>query len=197
MNPRSGESFDQLIGGRIRDMRQRLGMSQTQLGDALHIGRSAVGNIELGRRQLAADELINLALYTNMPIADLIDGDVRAIPLRTLTVNAISQFYLDHVTRIDDTPHLPHGQIRPAPPLPWPIPAEQTTTYPAQMLRLLQRRLSGEELPDQLTGQLEDWLERLAADHVVVALGPDGFAYVSDRYRSSADLPVAEHWPPQ
>lgn len=50
-----------MIGSRIAQLRKRMGMSQDQLAQILHISPSTVGMYEQGRREPGVDTLVALA----------------------------------------------------------------------------------------------------------------------------------------
>lgn len=49
------------IGARIRKQRERIGLTQEQLGEACGLSCSFVGHIERGSRKLSVESLCNLA----------------------------------------------------------------------------------------------------------------------------------------
>jgi len=54
-------SFDENLGGRLRDIRQARGLNQAQIAEMIDVKRSTVSQIERGKRALAARELARLA----------------------------------------------------------------------------------------------------------------------------------------
>lgn len=82
------------LGARVREARLAAGMSQSAFAVALYLGsQSAISLWENGERQIALDELINIARVTNRPLSfflgDLVTGlhasnDETATVLRAL-----------------------------------------------------------------------------------------------------------------
>ena len=50
-----------MIGCRIAKLRKRIGMSQAQLANVLHVSPSTIGMYEQGRREPGVDTLVALA----------------------------------------------------------------------------------------------------------------------------------------
>jgi len=57
------------IGGRLREAREYLGLSQEEAANATHLSRSAISLIENGQRKLDSVELMDLAKLYQRPIA--------------------------------------------------------------------------------------------------------------------------------
>jgi Zn-dependent peptidase ImmA (M78 family)/transcriptional regulator with XRE-family HTH domain len=78
-----------LIGGRIREARERRDISQQKVADALGIPRTAVTNIESGARNVSTLELTKLAALFNLPIAAFFEGsgvsDLAVVRARALS----------------------------------------------------------------------------------------------------------------
>ena len=69
--------FEKKVGGRIRDLREKKGMTQEQLSAKLQLGgcditRSALAKIEVGQRHLYPDELKLLKEILNVRYEDII-----------------------------------------------------------------------------------------------------------------------------
>jgi transcriptional regulator with XRE-family HTH domain len=60
------------IGQRVKEFRERSGMSQARLADMLGVVRPTVSQIENGQRKLSADELVKLAGIFNVSIPVLL-----------------------------------------------------------------------------------------------------------------------------
>ena len=60
------------IGRRIREARERIGLSQQDLGDRLGVLRATVSQMENGERKILADELIKLSEVLNTSVPYLI-----------------------------------------------------------------------------------------------------------------------------
>lgn len=65
-----------MIGERIRVLRRKRGVTQGQLGDALGISGSAVGNYERGLREPDLDTIEAIADFFDVSIGDLMGSDV-------------------------------------------------------------------------------------------------------------------------
>jgi Zn-dependent peptidase ImmA (M78 family)/transcriptional regulator with XRE-family HTH domain len=78
-----------LIGSRIREARERRGISQQKVADALAIPRTAVTNIEAGTRRVSTLELTKLGVLFNLPLAAFLDGsgvsDLAVVRARALS----------------------------------------------------------------------------------------------------------------
>lgn len=78
-----------LIGRRIREARERRGINQQTVADALSIPRTAVTNIEAGTRNVSTLELTKLGALFNLPPAAFFDGsevsDLAVIRARALS----------------------------------------------------------------------------------------------------------------
>lgn len=67
--------FDQkALGQRIRSLRQKCGMTQAQMATALHINIDHLGRIELGKRGISIDFLLDIAALLDVSIDFLIRG---------------------------------------------------------------------------------------------------------------------------
>src|SRR2546425_4046475 len=62
----------QAVGQRIQSIRERLGMTQEQVAAQLGIPRSAVSEIENGKRELSATELFKLSQLFGEPMDHLL-----------------------------------------------------------------------------------------------------------------------------
>lgn len=62
------------IGRRIREARERRGLSQQSVADTLGIPRTAVTNVEAGIRNISTLELTRLALLLNQPASMFLEG---------------------------------------------------------------------------------------------------------------------------
>lgn len=61
------------LGQRIKELRQRLGISQQKLAQLLGVSRPTISQIENGERKVSADELIKLSEIFNLPVEGLLD----------------------------------------------------------------------------------------------------------------------------
>jgi len=67
-------SLDRLIGSRIRAARLQMGLSQTELGDALGITFQQVQKYEKGTNRVSASRLYKIGHLLNMDIQDFFKG---------------------------------------------------------------------------------------------------------------------------
>jgi transcriptional regulator with XRE-family HTH domain len=63
-----------ILGTRIRQARERLGMSQEELAEAVSKDQRAVSEYENGKRKLAATELPEFARVLNVPLMYFYEG---------------------------------------------------------------------------------------------------------------------------
>lgn len=61
------------LGKRIRELRDRLGISQQKLAELLGVSRPAISQIENGERKVSTDELIKLSEIFNLTIESLLN----------------------------------------------------------------------------------------------------------------------------
>lgn len=59
------------LGNRIRELRERRGLSQEGLADVAHIGRSYMSGIERGVRNCSTLHLFRIAKALQVPVKDL------------------------------------------------------------------------------------------------------------------------------
>ena len=64
-----------LFSERLRELRQKKGLSQSQLADALNISKSAISMYELGKREPDLETLEGIADFFNVDINYLIGKD--------------------------------------------------------------------------------------------------------------------------
>ena len=74
MRQKENEPVDSLVGARIRLLRKRRKMSQTELGKALGVTFQQVQKYENGKNRVGASRLHMVASALNVPIAELFDG---------------------------------------------------------------------------------------------------------------------------
>jgi transcriptional regulator with XRE-family HTH domain len=75
LNMNDGSDFDNLLGERIRSIRERFGYSQQQLGELLGISRVTVSQMEAGRRKLLASDLKRLSDILEIPADYLLNPE--------------------------------------------------------------------------------------------------------------------------
>lgn len=61
------------LGQRIKELRERLGISQQRLSELLGVSRTAISQIENGERKVSTDELVKLSDIFNLPVEWLLD----------------------------------------------------------------------------------------------------------------------------
>ena len=61
-----------MIGGRIKSNRESINLSQLELSEKLHISRSSISNIEVGRHQVPLFTLYEISKELNVNIKDLV-----------------------------------------------------------------------------------------------------------------------------
>jgi transcriptional regulator with XRE-family HTH domain len=66
-------SIYEKIGHRIRELREKTGMSQDALARSMKIPRPAISQIESGARKLATDELLKLSQIFHVTVDDLLN----------------------------------------------------------------------------------------------------------------------------
>lgn len=70
------------LGGRIRRARERVDRSQSSLGDALGLDRSAISLVEQGQRNVRVTELLKIADLLERPLSYFVAPDVPAVVSR-------------------------------------------------------------------------------------------------------------------
>lgn len=66
-------SIYEKIGHRVRELREKTGMSQDVLARNMKLPRPAISQIESGARKLATDELVKLSQIFHVPVDDLLN----------------------------------------------------------------------------------------------------------------------------
>jgi transcriptional regulator with XRE-family HTH domain len=74
MRVKGNNPVDSLVGGRIRLLRKRCKMSQSELGKALGVTFQQIQKYENGKNRVGASRLHLVATALNVPIAELFDG---------------------------------------------------------------------------------------------------------------------------
>lgn len=67
--------MNKVIGERLRAARNRAGLTQAELGEALGLSRTAVTNIEAGKQSITVDALLGAARRLGCDLADLLPAD--------------------------------------------------------------------------------------------------------------------------
>jgi transcriptional regulator with XRE-family HTH domain len=76
--PRSTDEADEhraAFGRRLRDLRQRVGMTQQALAHAVGIDRSFISGVETGRHSIAVDRAYQIAAALGVSINELFTTD--------------------------------------------------------------------------------------------------------------------------
>ncbi len=68
-------TFNIELGKRLKEIRQARGLSQEQMANTLGLNRSTVSQIENGKRNLAADELLSVSEALGISIDSLLDPE--------------------------------------------------------------------------------------------------------------------------
>lgn len=71
---RSGRTIDQLIGAAVRDMRKLRGMSQTELGNHIHVTFQQVQKYEKGTNRIAVSTLLDICRALDVAPIDILTG---------------------------------------------------------------------------------------------------------------------------
>jgi transcriptional regulator with XRE-family HTH domain len=74
MRVKGNNPVDSLVGGRIRLLRKRRKMSQSELGKALGVTFQQIQKYESGKNRVGASRLHLVATALNVPISELFDG---------------------------------------------------------------------------------------------------------------------------
>jgi len=89
------EKRDSDIGDRIREAREYVGLTQQQVADAIALPRSAVSDIERGKRKLTTDELKSLSFVLKHP-ASFFLGDESEAELDIVVLARTAQSLTDN-----------------------------------------------------------------------------------------------------
>lgn len=71
---RSGRSIDQQIGVAVRDARKARGMSQTELGNHIHVTFQQVQKYEKGTNRVAVSTLLDICRALDVAPIDILTG---------------------------------------------------------------------------------------------------------------------------
>ena len=80
MRPKANQPVDSLVGARIRLLRKRRKMSQTELGEAVGVTFQQIQKYENGKNRVGASRLHLVATALDVPIAELFDGVAESGP---------------------------------------------------------------------------------------------------------------------
>lgn len=79
------EDLKRRVGKRLRALRERRGLTQEQLAEAVDCSVDTVGNIERGRTIAALETLDRLSRHLAVPISDFFDDGIPMSPTRAGT----------------------------------------------------------------------------------------------------------------
>ena len=71
---RSGRTIDQQIGAAVRDTRKARGMSQTELGNHIHVTFQQVQKYEKGTNRIAVSTLLDICRALDVAPIDILTG---------------------------------------------------------------------------------------------------------------------------
>jgi transcriptional regulator with XRE-family HTH domain len=74
-SPRSSNAIDEFIGGRMRERRQALGISQTDLGKMLGVSFQQIQKYENGRNRVSAGRLFDICKALNVSLSSMFERD--------------------------------------------------------------------------------------------------------------------------
>lgn len=93
---------------RIRDLRQRLGLSAEQFGQRVGLAQSQVSRLELGKQALTADLMVQIALGLGIKPSQLLDDDDRDTSITVAgTLEGDGRLYEPHERRYVPFPATP------------------------------------------------------------------------------------------
>lgn len=79
------EDLKRRVGKRLRALRERRGLTQEQLAEAIDCSVDTVGNIERGRTVAALETLDRLSRHLAVPLSEFFDDGVPTSPARAGT----------------------------------------------------------------------------------------------------------------
>jgi transcriptional regulator with XRE-family HTH domain len=80
-----------ILGGRIRDARERLALSQEDLAALVAKDQGAISEYESGKRRLAANDLPIFSRALNVPLLYFFQGELRETDLDRLLLQEFNQ----------------------------------------------------------------------------------------------------------
>lgn len=83
------------IGQRMRQARERIGMSQKEFADSVNKDQTAISEYETGKRKVPAVELSTFARVLGVPVSYFYDGDFQ--------VDAVDQMILQEIHDLPTT----------------------------------------------------------------------------------------------
>ena len=67
-----------IIGENIKILRERMGLSQTNIAQFLNVGQSLISKVEKGERNISSDMLEKIACLFGVTVEDLENGKIEA-----------------------------------------------------------------------------------------------------------------------
>ena len=96
--------FDQAeFGHRIKHLRKKRNLTQEQLATALHISTNHLSKIELGKRGISIDLLLDISAALNVSFEYLLKGAVQASSQTKELIDHIREL-LDRIESLSENP---------------------------------------------------------------------------------------------
>jgi transcriptional regulator with XRE-family HTH domain len=73
--------MNQLIGQKVKGLREKAGLNQVQIAQFLGVDQSTISKCEKGERQFQVDHLEQLGSLFGLPLVDLMNEDMQVKPL--------------------------------------------------------------------------------------------------------------------
>ena len=90
---------DNFTGEQIKKLRNNMGLSQAALGEAIGLGKSAIGMYERGERRPDQNALQALADCFNVSISQLVDKSVIGDKTKTVVIDGLSEAEIGFITQ--------------------------------------------------------------------------------------------------
>lgn len=91
--------MSRFTGEQIRKLRDSRDMSQAELGEAIGLGKSAIGMYERGEREPNQDILEAIADYFNVSISQLVDRATVGEKIKSVVIDGLSEAEIGFVTQ--------------------------------------------------------------------------------------------------
>ena len=95
------------LGGLIRKARQEAGMSQTELAERAYFSQTAISQIEQGKRDVSAAEILYFSaaldkpvLYFFQPFVDMNSEEIELSPLEIELVNQAKKLSMEDLRKL-------------------------------------------------------------------------------------------------
>ena len=86
-------------GRQIKKLRENVGISQAELGEAINLGKSAIGMYERGEREPNRDVLEALADYFNISVSQLVDKATVGEKTKSVVIDGLSEAEVAFLTQ--------------------------------------------------------------------------------------------------